>query len=451
MRRIALLLLVASSVLGAAATRPHYGGTLRIALRSAPVSLDPATANPYDSVAARNLWHLIFDRLVTLDDRGYPQPSLAVSWQAEPGSQRWRFNLRKGVMCHDGSSLTSDIVAASLRAANPNWKVFPTGDAIIIETDSPATDLPLELTLARYSIAKRMGSKLIGTGPYSIAQWDPGKRLTLAARDDYWNGRPFVDNIEIALGKNLREQMISLDVGNEDLIEISPEQAQHAGMENRRVESSSPAELMALVFARDAQSADEGRLRQALSAGIDRTSLSKVLFQGGAEPAGGLLPNWMTGYAFLFSTNPDPSLARQIRADARQSSPWTMGYDATDATARVVAERIALNARDAGLTIQLTTSGSPDIRLLRVPLASLNDRVALAELTALTGLPSPKFAGDSIEDIYAAEAAILNSQRIIPLLHVRVAFGVGRTVRNWSADRDGIWHLDDAWLSAEKP
>jgi peptide/nickel transport system substrate-binding protein len=452
MRRIALLLFVASSLLNATAeTRPHYGGTLRIALRMAPVSLDPATANPYDSVAARNVSHLIFDRLLTLDDRGYPQPALATSWQPEPGSQRWRFNLRKDVMCHDGSPLTSDIVAASLRTANAHWKVFPSADAITIETDSPSAYLPLELTLARYGIAKRVGNKLIGTGPYSIAQWDPGKRLTLAARDDYWNGRPFVDTIEIALGKNLREQMISLDVGTEDLIEVSPEQAQHASMENRRVESSSAAELMALVFAQDAKSLDEGRLRQTLAASIDRASLSKVLFQGGAEPAAGLLPNWMTGYAFLFPTSTDASLARQIRGDARQGSPWTLGYDATDATARVVAERIALNARDAGLTVQLTSSGSPDIRLLRAPLAALDDRVALAELTAMTGLPTPKFAGDSIEDIYAAEAAILNSQRVIPLLHIRVAFGVGRTVRNWSADRDGMWHLDDAWLSAEKP
>ena len=91
MRRIALLLLVASSVVGLAATRPHYGGTLRVALRIAPMSLDPATGNPYDGVAARNLSYLIFDRLVTLDDRGFPQPALATSWQAEPGGQRWRF------------------------------------------------------------------------------------------------------------------------------------------------------------------------------------------------------------------------------------------------------------------------------------------------------------------------------------------------------------------------
>jgi ABC-type transport system substrate-binding protein len=447
MRRIALLLLVASSVFGA--TRPHYGGTLRIAMRMAPSSLDPATQT--DAVAARNLSHLVFDRLVTLDDRGYPQPALATSWQAEPGSQRWRFNLRKDVMCHDGTPLTSDVVAASLRAANSNWKIFPSGDAVIVETDIPSPNLPLELTIARYGIAKRAGAKLLGTGPYSISQWDPANKLTLAARDDYWNGRPFVDTIEIEFNKSLRDQMISLDVGKDDVIEIAPDQRHHAVMENRRVETSSSAELMALVFARDAQSPDEARLRQALSLSIERESLSKVLFQGGAEPAGSVLPNWMTGYAFLFPITSNAGLARQTRGDSRQTSPWNLTYDANDATARLVAERVALNARDAGLGVQPSASGASDIRLVRVALASLNDRVALTRLAIAAGFPAPKFAGDSIEDIYSAEAGLLNSQRVIPLLHIPVAFGLGRTVRAWSANRDGVWRLDDVWLSAEKP
>ncbi len=451
MRPIALLLLVASSVAGTAATRPHYGGTLRVALRTAPMSLDPATGNPSDGVVARNLSRLIFDRLVTLDDRGFPQPALATSWQAEPGSQRWRFQLRKAVACHDGTPLTADVVAASLRAANSTWKIFPAEDAVMIETESPSANLPVQLALTRYGIAKRAGSKLIGTGPYSITQWDPGKKLALAARDDYWNGRPFVDAIEIELGKNLRDQMISLDVGRADLVEIAPEQSHRAAAENRRVETSSPAELVALVFARDPQSPDEARLRQALGLSIDRSSLSKVLFQGGADSAGGLLPNWMTGYAFLFPAAGDASQARQARGDSRQSSPWNLSYDATDPMARVIAERIALNARDAGLSVQPATSGASDVRLVRAPLLSLDDRAALATLASMTGLPAPKFGGDSMEDLYAAESAILNSRRVIPLLHVRTAYGLGRSLRNWSADRDGVWRLEDVWLSAEKP
>ena len=86
MRLTALLLLASFSVLlGApafAATRPHYGGTLRIALRAAPITLDPADPALADSGAAENISRLVFDTLTVLDDHGVPKPALASSWSA---------------------------------------------------------------------------------------------------------------------------------------------------------------------------------------------------------------------------------------------------------------------------------------------------------------------------------------------------------------------------------
>ncbi|MGB8865427.1 MAG: hypothetical protein WA350_00695 [Candidatus Sulfotelmatobacter sp.] len=88
MKRFGWRRLVASSLLlmallikaGAAETRPQYGGTLRIAMREAPASLDPCDATQADSLARRNVLALIFETLVTLDDRGRLHPSLAVDW-----------------------------------------------------------------------------------------------------------------------------------------------------------------------------------------------------------------------------------------------------------------------------------------------------------------------------------------------------------------------------------
>jgi len=114
MRRFNLLLLAASSVIcsvaASAATRPHYGGTLRVAMHEAPQSLDPLSLA---QVGAPHISRLLFDTLVALDDRGQPQPALATSWQAEPGNQRWRFTLRAGVLFSDGASLEATAVAAS--------------------------------------------------------------------------------------------------------------------------------------------------------------------------------------------------------------------------------------------------------------------------------------------------------------------------------------------------
>jgi MarR-like DNA-binding transcriptional regulator SgrR of sgrS sRNA len=418
-------------------------------MRAAPTSLDPADSNQPESVTRRNLSHLIFDTLVVLDDQGRPQHSLAVSWQSEPGNQRWQFHIRHGVTFHDGTALSSGAVAASLRAANSKWKIFTTGESVVIECDLPTPNLPVELALTRNSIAKRDGGKLTGSGAFSIAHWDPGKKLTLTARDDYWGGRVFIDSVEIEMGKSLREQMISLDLGKVDLIELAAEQAKRAGTEGRRVETSAPDELMALVFANERPSPEDLRQREALALSIDRGSLSGVVLQGGADPAGGLLPNWMTGYAFLFSTDADLARAQQERAEIRKASTWTLSYDGSDPVARVVAERIALNARDVGLTLQLTNSANADLRLIRVPLASVDAHTALTNLAATLGLSQPTFNGDSVHDLYAAESTLLQSQQIIPLLHLRFAFALGGSVRNWNAGRDGGWHLQDVWLGQE--
>jgi peptide/nickel transport system substrate-binding protein len=456
MRRSVLALFAASSLLilatAHAATRPRYGGTLRVALRAAPVSLDPADANQASSLTGRNLSSLLFDTLVTLDDSGRPQPALATSWRTEPGDQRWQFQLRHGVTFSDGMPLTSDAVAASLRVSNPDWKIFSAGDAVVIERDSAVPNLLAELALGRNGIARRGGARPIGTGAFTVTQWDPGKVLTLAAREDYWAGRPFLDAIEINLGRNFRDQTVTLDLGKADLIEIAPEQARRAAAEGRHIESSAPSELVALIFASDRQTPEEGRLRSALAISIDRNSLNNVLLQGGGEPAGGLLPNWLSGYAFLFPTNTDPVKANQTRGELKQAKPWTLSYDTADPVARLMADRIALNAHDVNLTVQPVSSPTADIRLARISLSGADTRLALSELAASIGLPPASARGNtaSVEELYASESMFLQSQRVIPLLHLRVSYGLSGSVRNWNAGLDGSWRLQDVWLGAEK-
>ena len=453
------LLAVVSQALAVAApasTRPHYGGTLRISIREAPASLDPADSDQAGMFASPGLSRLIFDTLVTLDARGQAQPALATSWQADPGNQRWQFMVRRGVAFQDGTALSSDSVAASLRAANPKWKVFAAGDAVVIECDTATSNLPAILALPRYSIAKRGGGKLAGSGPFAINRWDPGKKLVLTAREDYWGGRAFVDSIEIEMGKSFREQVIALDLGKADIVEVAPEQMRHAVSEGRRVQSSAPAEWMALVFSRDSQSAEEGKLRQALALSIDRTAINDVLLQSGGEPAGTILPNWLTGYAFLFPTTVDLEHARQIRSEAGGGPGWTMVSDPADPLARVIAARIVLNARDAGLVLlepsTLPTSSKVAIvGLVRMPLPSLDARVALSELAASLGLPTPKFEGDPAYTLYAAESALLQSQRVIPLVHLRTATALGVNVMGWQEDPDGNWRLPNVWLEMAKP
>ena len=418
-----------------AQTRPHYGGTLHVALRAAPASLDPVELEK----TSPNLGRLLYDTLVVLDDRVIAQPGLATSWQSDPGNQRWQFVLRRGVTFSDGTPVTAESVAAALRAGNSAWRVSADEENVIIQLDSADLDLPAELALVRNSIARHNAEMVIGTGPFTVTQWQAGKKLTVAARDDYFGGRPFLDSVDIDF--NLARAQ---DLSRYQLAEVAPRST-------GRTQSSAPSDLLALVFARPATSPAEGRLRDALSLSIDRKMLNDVLLQSGGEPARGLLPGWMTGYDFLFSADTNLPLARQVVSNGKQVASWTLSYDAADPAARLMVERIALNAADTGIKVVPSTNGSTDLRLVRLKLVSLDPHVALASFTNSAGVLQPKFTGTSSEELYGAERALLQSQRVIPLVHLKTTFVLGASVNGWTMSRSGDWHVADVWLGAEKP
>jgi len=452
MRRFVWRLLAISSVCVAslgADTRPQYGGTLHVSVRETIASLDPADSAQSDSFARRSITGMIFDTLVTRDETGRLQGSLAESWQAAEHS--WRFHLRRNVKFHDGVALTPEIAAASLRAANSAWNVSSDGDSLVIEAESEGADLLSELALPRNAIARRGSDKPSGTGPFHVMDWQPGKKLTLAAEENCWRGRPFVDGVEIEMGKGYREQMVSLDSGREDLVEVAAEQAHRASLDGRGLLSSSPMELVALVFTRDAKTPDEKSLREALGWSVERSSMRSVILQGAGEPAGGVLPNWMSGYEFVFATEADLPRARHLREQLRSVPGWTLGYDAADATAKTLAERVALNARDAGMSLQVSSTAPADVRLMRMPLASTDPWIVLQEIGHLVGVNAARGKVDSADELYKTERSLLASRRIIPLFHLPVSYAASKSVRGLSVRGDGTWRVADAWLGSRQP
>jgi ABC-type transport system substrate-binding protein len=446
--------LAASSLLLAALgtnakTRPRYGGTLHVSMREAPNSLDPADTTQLDSFARRNLTFLIFETLVTTDDNGYIRPGLATSWQSTNSGQRWQFRLRMGVTFHDGTALIPVVAAASLRAGNPSWKITSDADSVTIELDAPRFQVLDELALPSNAIAKKADNgKIFGTGPFQIAEWQPGKSLRLAASENYWAGRPYLDAIEIEFGKSFHDQLIALELDKADLIEIPSEQSHRISITNHRLSSSQPMELIALVFTHDAQSPEEKSLREALALSVERVSIRNVILQGTGQPAASILPNWMSGYAFTFSTASDLPRARHLRDETRTAPTWTISYDTADSFAGRLAERIALNARDAGLRVQPTEAPVADVRVTRITM-SIAPVVTLDVVAASAGLPPPQINGNSAEDLYAAERSLLATQRVIPLFHLPVVYAASPSLQDWKPGPDGVWNLCDAWLARE--
>ena len=116
-----------------------------------------------------------------------------------------------------------------------------------------------------------------------------------------------------------------------------------------------------------------------------------VLLQKQGEVTAALLPQWISGYAFAFPAAPDLARARALaNALPPAARALTLSYDPAMRAARSLAERVAVNARDAGLAVQVSPQNPrADVRLVEMRLARSTRRSALAGLAAALGLEAP--------------------------------------------------------------
>jgi len=317
-----------------------------------------------------------------------------------------------------------------------------------------------------------------GSGAFRIAQWEPGKHLTLEANPDHRGGRAFVDSVEIEMGKPAHERLVDLEVGKTDFAEIPPEEVRRANEGGVRVSTSQPDELLAIVFTAGRPVAEDAHAREALSRSIDRSAIVNFILQKEGEPAGGLLPQWSSGTAFLFPTAADAAAAKSLWGQITGSPKIVLGYDASDPLEQSVAERIVVNARDAGIEIAAETgqgaTASYDARLVRLRMKSPHPGTALASfLSALAPdvnvngpteppLPPPGVpkgmteiewlaTSAPAEKVYDAERWVVNSYRVVPLIWLPRAYGLSARVRDWIAPAPGeAWPFADVWLGDEQ-
>jgi peptide/nickel transport system substrate-binding protein len=482
MRRLLLQLFAISSVAlaaagGYASSRPRYGGAVRVLLHDRVMSIDPISDEDHPATRDR-MASLAFETLTEVDAQGRLRPGLAVTWHADQAKRVWQFRLRLANF-QDGTVLTAADAAASLAKSNPAWKYSaPDRQTVVIETPSPVQHMAETLALPRYAIVKRQMENnvtvLIGTGGYRLTQWQAGERAQFTANEDYWGGRPFADTIEFQMGASLREQLMDRQLGPYAATELSVDQIRAVEQNNQTVYVSRPADLMAIVFpqrdcsGRPSKKAVDARVREALGLAINRAAISNVLLQRKGIPASGLLPQWLTGYEFMLGGATNLARARELRSDAAAFvviTPIALAYDFSDPLAKLVAERIAVDAREAGIVVQpygeahinsktARASINADALLLRVPLESVDPQTALAarfdDLGLLQAAPPPVLAATRPEDILEAEQTTLANHCILPVAHVPQALWLNNTAHNWQQRVNGEWDLDQLWVEGAR-
>jgi peptide/nickel transport system substrate-binding protein len=464
---IALLAFVPHS-LARPSTRPQIGGTLRVGMMQRVDSIDPrqGPAGARESAAAERLSSLVFDRLTRRNEHGTLQPALALSWQQDASAKRWQFRLREGVKFSDGTPLTPPIAAMALQQMlGISFDVSATPDSVVVQSDRALPDLPAQLATGRYFIFQDgANGSLTGTGPFVLAALESmggAAQLTLTANESCWAGRPFVEKIIVTMNVDAEKGANNIAFGQADVVELPASQVRRAAQRGVRTVSSNPIELFALAIDPARPAMRDGRIRQAISLAIDRASIADVILQKQGIPAGSLLPNWISGYAHLFPISFDLSRARALAAaSAREPSrslPLVLAFDSGDAEAREVADRVAVNLREAGIMVQ--TSGqtgnakpkqaAADMRLVRRHILAPEASAALSEL--LSALGENVSSLDTPDAQYAAERASIDAYRVIPLVHISENYGLGPQVRDWMAPRWGGWDLANIWLGPASP
>ncbi|WP_247887346.1 ABC transporter substrate-binding protein [Azospirillum sp. SYSU D00513] len=281
--------------------------------------------------------------LLEVDGAGRPLPSLAASWTVSDDRLSWRFVPREGVVFHDGTPLTAEAVAASLRHARakagvlkeaPIRSIKAEGGAVLLKLTEPFA--PIGAVLAHSSAIilapasyREDGTvtAVIGTGPYRVERLEPPQKLVTTRSDRYWGPAPAVEAVSYLAAGRGETRALMAESGDADLVfTLDPASL-------RRMRSSRAVQVQSIPLPRTvAIKVNAGHpflkdepARRALSLAIDRAGIAAALLRAPEAAAGQLfppsLPDWHhPGLAPLVQ---DRAKAEALLADLG----WSRGED----------------------------------------------------------------------------------------------------------------------------
>jgi peptide/nickel transport system substrate-binding protein len=248
------------------------------------------------------------------------EPELAESWKLSKDGKQITFKLHRGVTFSDGSPFSSEDVAFTMQRLMDPALHSSTGDAFrsgsgtvatkILAPDQIAIIFPapiagLDRLFDQVAIMSAHSPKKEGAvlGPFMVAEYKAGSSVLLRRNPNYWKkdsqGRrlPHLDSIRLDIQSNRDVEMLRFKRGELDLINVidsdyfdrlaatSPQLAHDAGASldsdfmwfNQRANAPIPEYKRA--WFRNAN------FRRAISQAINRDDLSRVVFNGHAQPA----------------------------------------------------------------------------------------------------------------------------------------------------------------------
>lgn len=380
------------AALSASTDNPATGGVYIEAVVGSPITPIPLLNDPVADPVGRTLISLLFEGLTRIGSDGLIEPALAEGYTVDATGEIYTFTLRPGLRWHDGTPITADDVVFTFRtlqtleaAGEPALASF-WRTALIERVDTRTVRVTLSgpfapfPSLARVPIlpahllrglspaewpASEFARRLVGSGPFRMTELRSDAAI-LTANPTYYNGRPFLDQIELRFVSTAEAAIAALSRGEvtgfaerwgTNLATVDP-----PGEEQRLALPMD--EYTLLTFNLRLPLFQEIPLRRALALGLDRDALIETVVNGMAQPIDTpLLPGTWADDPTLRRMPADPSAAAErlaeidfepgsdgIRQRGRQRLSFTLLVD-RDERRVAVAEAIATQWRSIGVEV----------------------------------------------------------------------------------------------------
>lgn len=309
-------------------------------LRAGVLGADNETLNVIKTASDADFTRVaaIFDQLVLVIGDTL-RLSLAESLTPNADATVWRIKLREATF-HDGRPVTADDVAYTFRfLSDPAGYFGPTAfESFDLKRLKAIDERTLQVPLTRpradfmellegicYVFPKGITdfTKPVGSGPFQVVSYEPGKSAVLKAYQHYWGGTPLLDELEIATINDADAALRAVKSGQLDYaVGISPTSARvEASNPSLQILDGGPANSHALVWTMNTTKPpfNDIRVRQAMAYATDRQALVTIGFGKYGAVGNDVIGQGLPGFdASLAPRGYDPDKARQLLAAAGQ-------------------------------------------------------------------------------------------------------------------------------------
>lgn len=349
---------------------PAAAQTLRVGANGQdPGSLDPhrATATQDKGTAA---W--MFDGLLRFPpgsaDPAAIEPDLAESVTASADGLSLTFRLRQGIRFHDGTPLTAEAVAFSLRrAADPARSSFAADYRAVAEitvTDPRTIVVRMRAAVpgllglfANYHGGMIVAESGAGTGPFRLEGATPG-RVRLTANAQYFRGVPALAGIDVRFIPSDQTRELAFSAGELDLISGRREQRWVERMRmqpNTVVEVFGPGEFRTLLINTVSAPLTDLRVRRAVQHAVDPLAIARFVGTDVATPWASVVPpGYLGATQEVPRFAPDPARARALLTEAGHPQGITLRAVVSSITSQLpIMEVVQAQLRRANIRLEM--------------------------------------------------------------------------------------------------